>query len=209
MPQPEVAEARVTQHEDLRDENLQHENPQPLVVGRAPDREHAQRAARHLQSHGVDAADVKLAGSAAEEAEAHIRRAARDEMDAWARSQAGRQAEAGALIGALAGAAIGAGGGLLATSGDISGRMTLFLAIVFVFTGLGAWVGSVLTAAEALSYDDAFPAGYGNGDGATWIAVRVHDSRDAVHTRALLRREGITLVEERTAEALSAHTALW
>lgn len=78
--------------------------------------------------------------------------------------QLGRQAEAGALIGALAGAAIGAGGGLLATSGDISGRTTLFLAIVFVFTGLGAWVGSVLTAMETMSYDETEVASDSRGD---------------------------------------------
>ena len=186
----------------------EHESSQPLVVGMAPDLEQARRVSRLLRDHGVEATDVKLAGSAAEEAEAHTRiAAAREEMEARAIAEVGQQAEAGALIGALAGAAIGVGGALLATSGDVSGRTAVFLAIVFVFTGLGAWVGATLSAMGSMGYDDSWEPTFERTTGSAWIAVRVRDSREAFHVRDLLHREGITLVEEHAAATHGAGTA--
>ena len=38
---------------------------QHFVVGKALDREHARRVCEYLEHHGVDATDVRLAGSAA------------------------------------------------------------------------------------------------------------------------------------------------
>ena len=104
---------------------------------------------------------------------------------------------------------IGAGGGLLATAGNVGRDLTVFLAVVFVFTGLGAWVAASVSAARSIAYDDQWDLELDDSDGPPWIAVRVHSDRDANRTRELLTWEGISLVEEHTAETLGIHTVRW
>jgi hypothetical protein len=188
----EFAEATV---EQPAQENRPH-----IVVGRAPDLEHARMVFHELQSHGIDAGDVRLAGAAVQPAEAFACDLdAREELDARTLRHLGHQAEAGAFVGALAGAAIGAGGGLLAASGDIGGSLALFVVVVLVFTAIGAWVGATVSATRSMGYDDTRYLPFDATGGATWVAVRVRDDRDAAHTAQLLEREGITLVEEHPA----------
>lgn len=183
---------------------------QRFVVGQAPDLEHARRVYQYLRNRGVDPNDIRLRATAAELADQPTHDlAARDQVDSLAADLARREAEAGALIGALAGAAIGAGGGLLATAGNISGNLALFLAIVFGFAGLGAWVAASLCAARSMGYDDTLELMVDEGDGSAWIAVRVRDELHADHIRALLEFEGLALVEEHTAETLGVHTVRW
>jgi hypothetical protein len=181
-----------------------------FVVGQAPDLHHARRVSEYVQHHGVDANDIRLAATAAERAEQRTSDlAARDQRDGVARRHARRQAEAGALIGALAGAAIGAAGGLLATAGHVGRDLTFFLAIVLVFTGLGAWVAASVSAARSMGFDDPWALTLDGADDSAWIAVRVRNDRDADRTRELLKYEGISLVEEHTAETRGIHTVRW
>lgn len=194
---PESPEAVVGQLQDHRQ----------FIVGQAPDPDHARRVCEYLQHHGVDANDVRLAGSAADLAQRRTRDlAARDQMDALTLTQARRKAEAGALIGALAGAAIGAGGGLLATAGHVGRDLMFFVAIVLVFTVVGAWVAASVGAARSMSVDDPWRLTLDGAGDAPWIAVRVRNDRDADHTRELLMYEGVSLVDEETAETLGVRT---
>lgn len=173
---------------------------QHFVVGKALDRDHAGRVYEYLEQHGVDANDVRLAGSAA----AQVDLAALDPIDAVGHAR--HKAEAGALIGALAGAAIGAGGGLLATAGNVSRDLLFFLAVVFVFTGLGAWVAASVTAARAMRVDDSRGRTFDCPDDSPWIAVRVRSEREANLTRDLFTFEGVSLVDEDTADNLGVST---
>ena len=192
---PESPEADVRQLQEHRQ----------FIVGQAPDPDHARRVCDYLQHHGMDARDVRLAGSAADLPQRRTRNlAAREQTDARARSR--REAEAGALIGALAGAAIGAGGGLLATAGHVSRDLMFFVAIVLVFTGVGAWVAASVTAARSMRIDDPWQLKLDGAGDSPWIAVRVRNDGDADHTRELLMYESVSLVDEHTAETLGART---
>ncbi len=183
---------------------------QQVVVGLAPDLGQARRVFGYLQNHGIDPNDVRLELAAVEpDAQPSLDPAVRDQLGQVTIGHAGRRAEAGALIGALAGGAVGALGGVLATSGHVGRDLTTFLAIVFVFTGLGAWAAACLTAARSMADDNAPARPSEHIDGSTWIAVRVHDARDVAHARDLLEREGVVLVEEDTAHAQGAHSLRW
>lgn len=177
---------------------------QQFIVGQAPDPDHARRVCEYLQHHGADANDVRLAGSAADLVEPTHDPAVRDHVDAPALAHARRKAEAGALIGALAGAAIGAGGALLATAGNVSRDLMFFVAIVLVFTGVGTWVAASVSAARSMTVDDPWQLTFDGAGDAPWIAVRVRYDRDADHTRELFMYEGVSLVDEHTAETLGA-----
>jgi hypothetical protein len=183
---------------------------QHIVVGRAPDLDHARQVFQELQNHGVDASDMRLAGKAAERAERRTRDdVARERLDARTTQHVGRQVSLGALVGALAGGAVGAVGGLLVTSGDVGENLALFLVIVLVFGGLGAWVAAIVNATRSMGYDDTWQLTFDDSDGSTWIAVRVRDGGAVTTTRELLAREGITDVEEHTAQTRGAHTVRW
>ena len=171
-----------------------------FVVGKALDRDHARRVYEYLEQHGVDANDVRLAGSAA----AQLDLAALDPIDAVGHAR--HKAEAGALIGALAGAAIGAGGGLLATAGHVGRDLLFFLAVVLVFTGLGAWIAASVSAARSMRVDDSRQRTFERPDDSPWIAVRVRSEREANLTRDLFTFEGVSLVDEDTADSVGVST---
>jgi hypothetical protein len=186
-----------------------------VVVGRVPDLDHARTVLQELQNHGVDAADLRLAGTSAEQAERHTQdEAARERLDGRTVGHVGRRVGGGAVAGALAGAVIGAVGGFLATSGDVGGNLTLFLVVVLVFAALGAWVAATVTATASMGYDDTWQLTFGgetDGDVAeeAWIAVRVRDAEDAAGARQVFASEGITAVEEHTADAHGEHMVRW
>jgi hypothetical protein len=185
------------------------------VVGRAPDLDHARTVLQELQNHGVDAADLRLAGTAAREAEHHaLDDEGRDQLDARAVGHIGRRVGSGAVVGALGGGIVGAVGGFLATSGDVAGNLTLFLVVVLVFAALGAWVAATVTATASMGYDDTWQLTFdglpeGPAEAATWVAVRVHDDDDAADARQVFARKGITAVEEHTADAHGEHMVRW
>jgi hypothetical protein len=66
-----------------------------------------------------------------------------------------------------------------------------------------------VTAARSIAEDDRWDLDLDEGDGPQWLAVRVHNDREANRTRELLTWEGISLVEEHTAETLGIHTVRW
>jgi hypothetical protein len=199
----ECTEDAVNQHQLVAQD-------QQVVVGRAPDADRARRIAQTLQHHGVDASDVRLTGSNGEPAPRRAPDlAAHAQIDGLAVGQPGRKAEAGALIGALVGAAVGAAGGLLATAGNIGRDLSVFLAIVFVFTGLGAWVAACISAARSMGYDDRFEPTDDPTDESTWVAVRVRDDRGAAQARDLLTRGGFSLVDEHSAGTRGVHPVRW
>lgn len=178
-----------------------------VVVGRAPDLAHARQVCRQLQERGVDAADLRLAATTTTPAEERtLDDVARERLDELDAGQTGQLAGTGAVVGAVAGAVVGAFGGFLASSGDVGGNLTLFAVVVLVFAALGAWVAATMSATRSLLVGHELPP---PPDASTWLAVRVRDDRDARHTRDLLRRQGIRVVEERTARTLGARTVRW
>jgi hypothetical protein len=180
------------------------------VVGRAPDLDHARHVFQELQNHGIDAADLRLAGSAARRAERHTRDdGVREQLDRKVAGHVGRRVGAGAVIGALAGAVVGAVGGLLVTGGDVGDNPALFLVVVLVFAALGGWVLAIVSATRSMGYDDTWQLTFDDRGGATLVAVRVRDDAAAASARDLLADEGVTVVEERTASARDQHTLEW
>jgi hypothetical protein len=177
-----------------------------IVVGRAPDLAHARQACRQLQEHGVDAADLRLAANAAGAEDRTVEDVAREQLDAADARPVGQLGGTGAVVGALVGGAVGAFGGVLASSGDVGGNITLFAVVVLVFAALGAWVAATMSATRSMS-DAGEPVAA--PEPSTWLAVRVRDDRDARHMRDLLRRQGIRVVEEHTAQGLGARTVRW
>jgi hypothetical protein len=177
---------------DTRDQRVR------IVVGRAPDLDHARHVFQELQNHGIDAADLRLAGSTARRAERHTRDdAAREQLDRRVAGHVGRRVGGGAVIGALGGAALGAIGGLLVTGGDVGGNPTLFLVVVLVFAALGAWVVATVSATRSMGYEDTWQLTFDDSDGSALVAVRVRDDEAAAAARDLLAHEGVTVVEER------------
>ncbi len=173
---------------------------QHFVVGKALDRDHARRVYEYLAYHGVDENNIRLAGSAA----AQLDLPALDPIDDIGHARL--KAEAGALIGALAGAAIGAGGGLLATAGHVSRDLLFFVAVVLVFTGLGAWVAASVSAVRSMRVDHSRERTFDRPDDSPWIAVRVRSEREANLTRDLFTFEGVSLVDEEAADSLGVST---
>jgi hypothetical protein len=177
-----------------------------VVVGRAPDLAYARQVCRQLQEHGVDAADLRLAATTETDEEHILDDVAREHLAEVDATQAGPLARTGAAVGAIAGAAVGAFGGFLAASGDVGDNVMLFAVVVLVFAALGAWVAATMSATRALLGADAPRHA---PEPSTWLAVRVRGDRDARHTRDLLRRQGIRVVEEQTARTLGARAVRW
>jgi hypothetical protein len=108
-------------------------------------------------------------------------------------------------------------GGLLATSGDVGGNVTLFLVVVLVFAALGAWVAGTVSATTSMGYDDTWQLTFDpeqggrsdHRDDGAWIAMRVRDDDDVAGARELFARAGITAVEEHTARAHGEHMVRW
>jgi hypothetical protein len=183
---------------------------QHIVVGRAPDLDHARDVFQQLQNHGVDAADLRLAGKAAERAQRRTHEGdARSRIDNRTARHVGRSVGLGAVIGGLAGAVVGIIGGLLVTGGDVGDSPALFGVIVFVFAGLGAWASAIVSATRSMGYDDTWQLTFDDSDGSTWVAVRVRDGAAVRATRDLLVREGITDVREQSAVPKGEHTVRW
>jgi hypothetical protein len=171
-----------------------------VVVGRAPDLEHARSIFDELQHHGVDANDLKLDD------------AARELLDARAVGHVGRRVGGGAVAGALAGGLVGAVGGFLVTSGDVGSSPTLFLVVTLVFAALGAWVTATVAATRSMGSDDTWQLTFDDStprDDGTWIAVRVHDDTDVAEARDVFAQEGVTTVEEHLATTHGEHTVRW
>jgi hypothetical protein len=189
-----------------------HEAPVRVVVGRAPDLQHARTIFEELQHHGVDAADLKL-GAADRGPEHHTRGdGARGQPDVRTVDHVGRRVGGGAVVGALGGGLVGAIGGFLVTSGDVGSHLTLFLVVTLVFAALGAWVAATVTATRSMGYDDTWQLTFDDAtrrDDGTWVAVRVHDDTEVAEARDVFAQEGITTVEEHLATTHGERTVRW
>jgi hypothetical protein len=183
---------------------------QHIVVGRAPDLQHARHVLQQLQGHGVDAADIRLAGDAAERADRKtLDTGSRSRLDNRTAEYIARRAVIGAIVGGLVGLVLGVCVGLVVTNGDPADNGVLFTVMVGILTALGSAAAAIGNAYRTMGYDDTWQLTFDDTGGSAWVAVRVRD-HDAVRAmRGLLEQEGITDVEEHDTTDGGVNIARW
>jgi hypothetical protein len=161
--------------------------PVPDVAARFSDLEHARAAIEALENSGVDGDDIKLLGSAAEEAAIEPtqsdadRRAVKQVL-----SHTARASVVWGLIGAVAGLAVGAFVLWISGSWDVPAWL-----LVFALLGgfLASTVAAMIGAERSVSESDAWASTFQDtGEGPVWVAVRAPDDRQVEKARRALER---------------------
>jgi len=178
---------------------------QHAVTGRFGSLDGARRALEQLQNHGVDSADIRLSGEAADRAAAD---AAVPGGTSGVQRRLVRRYAAASLVGALAGLFAGAVLGaivasvLRAVGWDAAGSAGWFAFVVVAFALIGATVGLLVRIERTTGYDDTWELALDRVEGTAWVVVRVDpaDRRTAASVRKVLEDAG-AVVEERQVAA--------
>jgi len=187
-----------------------------IVLARFDDAEPVRKAFTELQNHGVDAADIRVGGERAESMQSATQReAGRERLDHQLEGFVTRRVITGAAIGAALGALTGAVVALTAVNVadiDSNARPLLFILLVLAIAVIGATLGAFLLVERSVGYDDTWQLTLDtDGDGRTWIAVRVSDddAREAVLTRLREMSPPPSEVDVHTGRPDGAHTVQW
>ena len=191
----------------------QHARKETAVVARYPSLDDARRAFLALQNHGVDAADIRLAGSEAEDSVRRVEREGpREQLDGRVLGHVAPRVALGAIVGALVGAAVGAGIAALGVAVfDLDAEPAMFVLIALAFAALAAALGAFLTFERSVGYDDTWELTLDDDSGrGVAVAVRVRDEDESIQVVSVLGRDRPPdSVEIRRATPDGMHVVRW